>query len=62
MKQFDKSKDVYDAGYALPSYSVERGTRAWRHRDQVFETPVSVAVEQVLLAEHVLDVLPMGDA
>jgi hypothetical protein len=59
MKQFDNSKDVYDAGYALPSYSVERDTRAWRYRDQVFETPTSVVVEQVLLAEHVLDVLPM---
>lgn len=59
MKQFDSSKDVYDAGYALPSYSIERNTRAWQHRDQVFTTPVSTAVEQVLFAGHVLDVLPV---
>jgi hypothetical protein len=59
MKQFNTSKDIYEAGYALPTYSIERTTRAWRYQDEIFDTSLSVPVEQVLYQGNVLDVLPM---
>jgi hypothetical protein len=59
MKRFDKSADVFAAGYALPWYSVERTTRAWRHKDHIFTTPVDVPVERVNLAGQVLAALQM---
>ena len=49
MKRFDKSDEVFEAGYALPWYSVERTTRAWRHKNNIFTTPVDVPVERVIL-------------
>jgi hypothetical protein len=49
MKCFDKSAEVFAAGYALPWYSVEHKTRAWRYKDHIFKTPVDVPVERVIL-------------
>ena len=60
MKCFDKSADVFAAGYALPWYSVERTTRAWRHKDHIFTTPVDVPVERVSLGGDELDALRMN--
>ena len=59
MKCFDKSADVFAAGYALPWYSVERTTRAWRHKDHIFTTPVDAPVERVSLGGDELDALHM---
>ena len=59
MKRFDKSADVFAAGYALPWYSVERTTRAWRHKDDIFTTPVDVPVERVSFSGDELDALRM---
>ena len=56
MKCFD---DAYAAGYALPWYSVERTTRSWRYKDNIFTTPVDVPVERVNLAGQVLAALHM---
>jgi len=56
MKRFD---DAYAAGYALPWYSVERTTRAWRYRDDIFTTPVDVFVERVSFSGDELDALRM---
>lgn len=56
MKCFD---DAYAAGYALPWYSVERTTRAWRHKDNIFTTPVDVPVERVNFSGDELDALRM---
>ena len=63
MKCFDKSADVFAAGYALPWYSVERTTRAWRHKNHIFTTPTDVPVERVILRgggfDDEFDALPM---
>jgi hypothetical protein len=59
MKQFDKSADFYAAGYALPWYSVECATRAWRHKDNIFTTPIDVPVERVILADRPVAALLM---
>jgi hypothetical protein len=56
VKCFD---DAYAAGYALPWYSVERTTRSWRYKDNIFTTPVDVPVERVRLAGQVLAALRM---
>jgi hypothetical protein len=61
MKCFDKSADAYAAGYALPWYSVERTTRAWRYKDNIFTTPVDAPVERVSLAGQVLAALHMDN-
>ena len=61
MKCFDKSADAYAAGYALPYYCVERTTRAWRHKDHIFTTPVDAPVERVSLAGQVLAALHMDN-
>ena len=61
MKRFDKSADVFAAGYALPWYSVERTTRSWRYRDDIFTTPVDVLVERVSLRGDQLDALRMDN-
>ena len=58
MKCFD---DAYAAGYALPWYSVERTTRAWRYKDNIFTTPVDVPVERVSLRGDELDALRMDN-
>jgi hypothetical protein len=59
MKRFDKSSEVFAAGYALPWYSVERTTRAWRYRDDIFTTPVDVPVERVHFVGGPVDALRM---
>jgi hypothetical protein len=59
MKRFDKSADVFAAGYALPWYSVERTTRSWRYKDNIFATPVDVPVERVSFSGDELDALRM---
>jgi hypothetical protein len=61
MKRFDKSADVFAAGYALPWYSVERTTRAWRHKDHIFTTPVDVPVERVHFVGGPVDALRMDN-
>jgi hypothetical protein len=61
MKRFDKSADVFAAGYALPWYSVERAIRGWRYKDHIFTTPVDVPVERVNLAGQVLAALHMDN-
>jgi hypothetical protein len=59
MKRFDTSAEVFAAGYALPWYTVEHKTRAWRYKDYIFKTPVDVPVERVSLAGDELDALHM---
>jgi hypothetical protein len=59
MKRFDKSAEVFAAGYALPWYSVERTTRAWRYRDDIFATPVDAPVERVHFVGGPVDALRM---
>lgn len=59
MKRFDKSADVYAAGYALPWYSVERDIRAWRYKDDIFTTPVDTPVKRSSFCGKELDVLHM---
>jgi hypothetical protein len=59
MKRFDKSAEVFAAGYALPWYTVEHKTRAWRYKDHIFKTPVDVPVDRVSLAGDELDALHM---
>ena len=65
MKRFDKSADVFAAGYALPWYSVEPATRAWRYKDNIFTTPTDVPVERVILGgggfDDEFDALPMDN-
>ena len=59
MKCFDKSADVFAAGYALPWYSVDHDIRGWRYKDHIFVTPIDVPVERVSLAGQVLAALHM---
>jgi hypothetical protein len=59
MKRFDKSAEVFAAGYALPWYSVERTTRSWRYKDNIFTTPVDAFVERINLNGDELDALHM---
>ena len=59
MKRFDKSAEVFAAGYALPWYSVEHKTRAWRYRDDIFTTPVDAPVERVHFVGGPVDALHM---
>jgi hypothetical protein len=59
MKRFDKSAEVFAAGYALPWYSVEHKTRAWRYKDHIFTTPVDAFVERINLNGDELDALRM---
>jgi len=59
MKRFDKSAEVFAAGYALPWYSVERTTRSWRYKDNIFTTPVDAPVERINLNGDELDALHM---
>jgi len=58
MKKFDRAQDVYDAGYALPHYSIETKTRAWRYKDHVYKTDRLVPVEKILYRWEIIDVLP----
>ena len=59
MKCFDKSADVYAAGYALPYYWIDSDVRSWRYKDNIFVTPIDVPVERVSLAGQVLAALQM---
>jgi hypothetical protein len=59
MKCFDKSADAYAAGYALPYYWIDSDVRSWRHKDNIFVTPIGVPVERVNLAGQVLAALHM---
>jgi len=59
MKRFDKSAEVFAAGYALPWYSVEHKTRAWRYKDNIFTTPVDAPVERVHFVGGPVDALHM---
>jgi hypothetical protein len=59
MKRFDKSAEVFAAGYALPWYSVEHKTRAWRYKDHIFTTPVDAPVERVHFVGGPVDALHM---
>jgi hypothetical protein len=59
MKRFDKSAEVFAAGYALPWYSVEHKTRAWRYKDHIFTTPVDASVERVHFVGGPVDALHM---
>jgi hypothetical protein len=59
MKRFDKSAEVFAAGYALPWYSVERTTRSWRFKDHIFTTPVDAPVERVHFVGGPVDALHM---
>ena len=61
MKCFDKSAEVFAAGYALPWYSVDHDIRGWRHKDYIFVTPIDVPVERVSLAGQVLAALHMDN-
>lgn len=58
MKKFERVKDVFDAGYAWPHYSIETKTRAWRYKDHVYNTDRLVPVEKILFNGEVIDVLP----
>jgi len=57
MKHFKSSKEAYDAGYALTSYSISRTKRLWTYYDKKYETP-PVEVETVLLGDTQIGVLP----
>ena len=61
MKCFDKSADAYAAGYALPYYWIDSDVRSWRHKDNIFVTPIDVPVERVSLAGQVLAALHMDN-
>ena len=59
MKHFKSSKEAYDAGYALPSYSISRTKRLWTYYDKKYETPpVGIEIETVLLGNTQIGVLP----
>lgn len=36
-----KSKDIFDAGYAVPSYDMLGQYRFWRYRDEEFQLPAN---------------------
>ena len=36
------SKELYDAGYAIPSYDISTTHRTWVFRDTRFKTPIDV--------------------
>ena len=61
MKCFDKSVDVFEAGYALPWYSVDHDIRGWRYKDHIFTAPVDTPVERVSLGGDELDALRMDN-
>ena len=37
-RQFERSEDIYAAGYAVPLYDSLEGKTRWRYRDQSFVT------------------------
>ena len=58
MKHFKSSKEVYDAGYAIPQYDISRVKRTWRHKEKIFTTLYDVEVEKVQLPNFQIDVMP----
>lgn len=41
------SQEIYEAGYAIPVYSVSGNERWWRYKDQVFATPTNVETKEM---------------
>jgi hypothetical protein len=36
------SKELFDAGYAIPTLPVLRDSRTWKYKDTIFTTPIDV--------------------
>lgn len=60
MKTFKSSTELFDAGYAVMSYSIDDNTSHWRFRGESFETPRIVAVEYVNVNGSQIPVYPMS--
>ena len=60
MKTFKSSTELFDAGYAVMTYSIADNTSHWRFKGESFETPRIVAVEYADVNGSQISVYPMS--
>jgi hypothetical protein len=60
MKTFKSSAELFDAGYAVMSYSIADNTSCWRFKGESFETPRIIAVEYADVNGSQIPVYPMS--
>lgn len=60
MKSFKSSAELFDAGYAVMSYSIANNTSQWRFRGESFETPRIICTEHVNVNGSQIPVYPMS--
>jgi hypothetical protein len=59
MLEFKSSADLFDAGYAVPTYNIHTNTNNWQFKGESFTTPRILCVEHVNVNGSTVPVYPM---
>jgi hypothetical protein len=57
--KFKSSAEVFDAGYAIPTYDIRTNTNTWRFRGESFTTPRIMSIEYVDVSGTEVPVYPI---
>jgi len=58
--KFKSSAEVFDAGYAVPTYNIDTNTSNWRFKGESFTTPRILCVDYVDVNGSTLPVYPVA--
>ena len=58
--QFKSSAEVFNAGYAIPTYDIRTNTNTWRFNGKSFTTPRIMSIEYVDVGGTEVPVYPIA--